>query len=131
MKKAFFLKDSGILFVYNCIPTSVKQVASPDLARRAEFNVSRFAVLCGLSVRQLERQFQKATGNTARRFLDTVRLKTAMEMLGDGHTVKETAYLLGYKHPQNFTRKFRQAFGVSPSTITKGTTCSRERELLG
>jgi AraC-like DNA-binding protein len=42
-------------------------------------------------------------------------MQRAQSLLASGHTVTETADLLGFEYPQHFTRMFKKHFGLSPS----------------
>ena len=42
-------------------------------------------------------------------------MQRAQILLADNHSVSETADLLGYEHPQHFTRQFKNHFGVTPT----------------
>jgi AraC-like DNA-binding protein len=42
-------------------------------------------------------------------------MQRAQSLLASGHTVTETADLLGFEYPQHFTRMFKRHFGQSPS----------------
>ena len=39
----------------------------------------------------------------------------AQSLLASGHTITETADLLGFEYPQHFTRMFKKHFSQSPS----------------
>ena len=41
----------------------------------------------------------------------------ARELLAMGHRVSETAYRVGYQHPNNLTAAFGRFFGVSPRQV--------------
>lgn len=86
-----------------------------EMAHRANYSTSELAVLCGLSVRQLERNFRRSLCESPQRWLNAVRLRAARKFLQDGGSVKEAALTFGYKHPQHFSRDFRKFFGVPPS----------------
>jgi AraC-like DNA-binding protein len=98
---------------------AIQQKDWPRLAHAANYSVAQCAALCGLSVRHFERYCLKNTGTNPQAYLNALRLETAVGLLQKGSSVKEVAYQLGYKHPQNFSRKFKITFGVSPSYIPK------------
>jgi AraC-like DNA-binding protein len=89
----------------------------PTLARRANYSTTALAGLCGISLRQLERNFRRAFCQSPKKWLKALRLRSAREMLQSGGSVKEVAFSLGYRHPQHFSRDFRKFFGVSPSLV--------------
>jgi AraC family transcriptional regulator, glycine betaine-responsive activator len=86
-----------------------------EMAHRANYSASELAVLCGVSVRQLEREFQRTIYQSPKRWLNQLRLCAARKLLHEGGSVKEAALTFGYKHPQHFSRDFRKFFGVPPS----------------
>ena len=94
-----------------------------QLAQKANYSITELAVLCGLSVRQLERKFRSAVCQSPKRWLNAMRLRAARKLLQDGGSVKEAAFSFGYKHPQHFSRDFRKFFGVPPS-------CERRSRLI-
>jgi transcriptional regulator GlxA family with amidase domain len=87
----------------------------PALAREAQWSASALAKKCGVSLRTLERHFLKQTGKSPSNWMAEQRQKQAVELLRDGNTVKATASCLGYKQPANFTRQFKDHWGVCPS----------------
>jgi transcriptional regulator GlxA family with amidase domain len=69
----------------------------------------------GLSETRFEHLFTKETGQNWRAFLKRARLTRAEELLAEWSlSVKLVAFRVGYRHPANFTRAFKAAFGVSP-----------------
>ena len=99
-----------------------------------------------LSVRQVQRIFKAATGNTITAFLKEVRLKHAADLLlSDYELVSQIAYSLGYTTHEHFTRDFTAFFGMSPTayrrrlfggksdsrTLTAGSRVEKKREAAG
>jgi transcriptional regulator GlxA family with amidase domain len=87
----------------------------PQLAHEANYAVSALAKSCGVSVRNLERLFLLALGETPRRLLKRLRMQRAIELLRDGSTVKETSACLGYEDPSHFSREFKNHYGFAPN----------------
>lgn len=77
--------------------------------------MSGLAKHCGVSVRTLERFFLAAFGDTPRHWLKRLRILKAVEFLRRGHTIKETAFQLGYLEPSHLSREFKRYYGVAPS----------------
>lgn len=64
----------------------------------------------------LVRQLTGATASNAiRRFL----MHRARNLIVSGHTVSQTAAMLGFDHPQHFTRMFKKYHGLSPPKLRK------------
>jgi AraC-like DNA-binding protein len=75
------------------------------------------AALCadaGVSVRTVERSFQKDTGAGFESWRRQVRLMKAVELLVSGCSVKEVAFGVGYCQPSAFVEMFRRSFGTTP-----------------
>jgi AraC-like DNA-binding protein len=75
------------------------------------------AALCadaGVSVRTIERAFQKDTGAGFESWRRQVRLMKAVELLVSGCSVKEVAFGVGYCRPSAFVEMFRRSFGTTP-----------------
>lgn len=70
----------------------------------------------GLSAMGLQRLFQRSTGLSPGKAFLQLKMGEAGKMLQrPGVTVKEVALSLGYRHPGDFSRAFRQHHGFPPS----------------
>ena len=87
----------------------------PELARQANWSASTLAKNCGVSRRTLHRHFVKQMGKSPKEWLAGQRQHQAHELLGDGCSVKEAAYRLGYKQTTSLTRKYKCTWGICPS----------------
>lgn len=87
----------------------------PVFAREAGYRATRLAKDCGVSLRQLERFFQKKTGQTPQNWLNSLRQREAIVLVIQGKSIKEVAYDLGYKQVSHFSREFKRAHGIAPS----------------
>lgn len=99
------------------------------LAVKAGYRPGDLAALCQISLRTLERHFQKNYGVTVSRWMRELRLGRAYETLTQGKSVKEAAYDHGYKQVSHFSREFKNHFGVSPSFLLTRNSPA-ERSLL-
>jgi transcriptional regulator GlxA family with amidase domain len=90
----------------------------PELARQVKWSVKALATKCGVSVRTLRRHFLKQMGQSTKAWLAAERQRQAVELLHNGSSVKETATSMGYNQPANFTRKYKNHWGVCPSMQT-------------
>jgi AraC-like DNA-binding protein len=64
----------------------------------------------------LTRVFRELTGRTLTAYLHDLRLRAAVERLGED-SLSRIAADLGYCSPSHFTDRFRAAFGVPPSQL--------------
>ena len=87
------------------------------LAVKAGYRPSDLASLCQISLRTLERHFQKNYGVTVSKWMRELRLGKAYESLKEGKSVKEVAFDHGYKQVSHFSREFKNHFGISPSFL--------------
>ncbi len=62
---------------------------------------------------------RQLTGENATMTIRRFVMQRAQTLLTDGHTVAETADLLGYEHPQHFTRQFKNHFGLTPTAYLR------------
>ena len=87
----------------------------PQQAQAAGWSLPVIAQNAGVSVRTLERYFQRQMGQCPESWLNAERMRQAEKLLADGFFVKEVAARLGYKTSQHFSRVFKQRYGHPPS----------------
>ena len=87
------------------------------LAKKARYNQRELAKLIAVSVRTLDRYFQKERGMSSCEWLGALRLLRARELLREGAAVKEAAYETGFKQVSHFSRVYRKRFGQLPSQV--------------
>lgn len=85
------------------------------LAREANYSAPAMAKICGITVRQLERQAQITLGCTPQQWLDQQRMVMAQALLRESDTIKEVSFQLGFKQPSHFCRQFKLYFGMTPT----------------
>lgn len=87
-----------------------EKILLDDLANIAMFSKFHF-----------HRIFKSVTGETLNVFIKRVRMSKAYRLLHVDKTlnVKDMAYSLGYNSVANFSRDFKQFYGVTPKDITK------------
>ena len=68
----------------------------------------------GMSLRTMQRVFQRELGTDFDSWRRQVRLMKAIELLVTGSSVKETAFAIGYNQPSAFVEAFRRMFGSTP-----------------
>lgn len=71
--------------------------------------------LLGLSPATLTRTFKKHLGHPPMEHFNRLKAETATRRLRMGDSVKTIAIDLGYRHPHDFSRFYRQQTGQSPS----------------
>ena len=73
-----------------------------------------------LSSRSLERIFKKETGLTLSKYQQMLRIIKSLELLSSGHfTISETAYEVGYRSVQAYTRSFQSVMSFRPTDFVK------------
>jgi transcriptional regulator GlxA family with amidase domain len=69
-----------------------------------------------MSVRTLNRRFQTATGQTPIKYLQTVRIGVARDLIRNSNlAIADIAYRVGYHNASHFSADFRKAMNVSPA----------------
>jgi len=83
----------------------------------------------GVERHTVERAFQLKTGEPFRSFRRELLLERSMGLLASKRTasVKEVAFLLGYKSERAFARFIRNALGCCPCELRKQLTSSARR----
>jgi AraC-like DNA-binding protein len=87
------------------------------LARKGGFRATYLARDCGVSLRQLERFFLTKAKMTPEHWLNSLRQREAIALIIQGRSIKEVAFDLGYKQTSHFSREFKRAHGIAPSSV--------------
>ncbi len=107
----------------NCIPE-----CSEEIERACEFMAEHFAGhitlenLCkcsGLSKSTLLRAFTKSKGVTPYRYLQTIRIGKAKELLAQGVPAVDAAIQTGFSDQSHFSNFFHMFIGLSPSAYRR------------
>ncbi len=86
-----------------------ENIANPDL------NVETLASGTGMSRVHMHRKLKEITGQSARDFIRSIRLKQAADLLSNQKlTISEVAYSLGFSNLSHFSNSFREFYGRSP-----------------
>ena len=94
---------------------AAKRYIAPRAGER--LTLARVAAAAGCSVFHLCRSFRHATGLTLHEYREQVRVRLALERIGDGERdLSRLALDLGYSSHSHFTASFRRAFGAPPSS---------------
>jgi AraC-like DNA-binding protein len=100
--------------------TELAEAAKDLLLARLQQPLS-LAALAGelyVSPYHLTRVFREITGRTLTEYLHDLRLRAAVERLGE-ESLSRIAADLGYASPSHFTDRFRARFGAPPSQLRK------------
>ncbi len=82
-----------------------------------DFSVSELAEEVGLARRTLTRKVKDEFEQTPNDLIRAARLERGAELLGeDAGTISEVAYAVGFNSLSYFSRRFKEHFGVSPSS---------------
>lgn len=84
-------------------------------------DLSKIGVQAGLSVPQLVRQFKSVFHTTPYQYLIGIRLKQAAQLLQyTNEQVQDIAWMCGFDNAAAFSRAFRSAYGVQPTSFRTG-----------
>lgn len=84
-----------------------------------DINVEGITRRFGFERSYLYRIFKGKFGVGVKEYILEVRTERAKQFLRDGHTVSDTAYLVGYRDEFNFSRAFKERVGISPTEYKK------------
>jgi AraC-like DNA-binding protein len=88
------------------------------LAVQAKFCPHALATLCNVSLRTLQRRFDRTYGMPVGHWMRQLRLARAYNRIASGESVKSVAYDLHFKQLSHFSRVFKEAYGVAPTLIS-------------
>jgi AraC family transcriptional regulator len=80
-------------------------------------NIACLCSAVGISEYKLKDCFRHAYGTSPAHHLLEMRMQRAQELLAAGQRVSETAYQVGYQHPNNFSAAFIKFFGCTPKSV--------------
>ena len=81
----------------------------------AQFGVEQLSDELALSRMQLHRKVKSITGKSPGDFLRSFRIERAKQMLGNGSTVSDAAFKVGFNNLSNFSKTFKEHTGSLPS----------------
>jgi AraC-like DNA-binding protein len=91
-------------------------------AQRANFHVATLARQCEITERQLRRYFHIKFGMSPNLWLTAARMELIQPLLNRGQTIKEIAAKTGFSQQGNLTRRFKQRYKVTPSSLRNPTS---------
>jgi AraC family transcriptional regulator of arabinose operon len=84
--------------------------------------VAAIARECALSPSRFAHLFQAETGQPPSRYLDSLRIWKAQELLlGGAKNVKEVSNEVGFRDPLYFSRAFRRKVGMNPKEFSQNS----------
>ena len=82
----------------------------------SQFGLDPLSEEVGMSATHLNRKLNALIGQSAGKLIRSYRLKHAAHLIKNkAANISEIAYELGFNNPTNFSRSFKQQFGVSPT----------------
>lgn len=90
------------------------------LYRKPTLSLAEVASGAGVSVFHLSHLLQSTTGFGFRHHVRLHRLRRAQRLLLRPLSLKQIAFEVGYKRRPDFTRHFKKALGVTPTTWRRG-----------
>ena len=92
-------------------------------------NIADVADQVGTSVRQLERLFERATGNTPGGYYKALRMSKARQLLLYGKSsLTEIAQAVGYATGPTMSKRYQEVFGIHPEDDRKKVNMFRVRD---
>ena len=99
------------------------------LAEESNYSPLRMAEQCRVSLRHLERGFEREVDFPPRVWLKRQHLKAALARLQGTASIKEIAYSLHYCQVSHFCRDFKLQFELTPSECRRLPRAAQERLL--
>jgi AraC-like DNA-binding protein len=84
----------------------------------SNLSLEELAFLCNMSVSTFKRYFTKFYGTSPHKWMTNQRMEKATEFLNQNKRPSEIFAALGYKTLSNFTRAYKNHFGVLPSHLS-------------
>lgn len=104
-----------------------RKVAQAILGAPAESpTLARVCSEAGVSIRTVQRIFQREVGIDLDAWRRQARLTKGMQLLIAGASVKEVAFAVGYSQPSAFVQAFRRLFGATPKAWAANLRNPRE-----
>jgi DNA-binding response OmpR family regulator len=94
------------------------QVVLEENISNSDFDVESMSQHFFLSRCHFSRKIKQITGLTPKEIIDSYRLKRASQLLQQKITITEVAYMVGFDHPNSFSRAFRKFYNMTPSEFS-------------
>ncbi|MCA0995041.1 GlxA family transcriptional regulator [Alloyangia pacifica] len=114
---------------YGALPRAVEGALELMESHIADpLDQDQIASLCGLSVRQLQRQFRAALGRSVMEEYRRLRLETGRELIASTRLrFSQIAQMTGFSTPSHFSDAFRRLFGHEPSRLRPAVSASTRK----
>lgn len=99
----------------NGVLSKVKEYIDENF--QSELSIEELAKEFSYNRTYLGRVFKKEYGVSPKEYLLSKRLNSALNMLIKGERVKDACYKSGFSNPYNFSRYFKEKYGVPPRNI--------------
>ena len=110
-------------------PVVAKAVAIFAAHLDEPISVAEVAVEVGVSARQIERSFKKATGQSPSHYYRSLRMKAAKQLvMYSKDSMAQIALQVGYGSTTPMVRHYREAFGLSPQEDRRRINLYRVQE---
>ena len=81
-----------------------------------EISLSEYAQLCNMSLSSFKRRFKSVYQTTPLQYIQQKRLEKSRELLAVSDlSISDVAYDSGFKSLSHFSKRFKEAYGISPS----------------
>jgi AraC-like DNA-binding protein/mannose-6-phosphate isomerase-like protein (cupin superfamily) len=111
------LQNASAVGTLVTLPTDPRALAVAQACIADQAHSPSLRALCdsvGVTVRTVERAFQREIGMNFETWRRQVRLMKAIELLVGGCPVKEVAFEVGYRQSSTFVEMFRKTLGTTP-----------------
>jgi AraC-like DNA-binding protein len=89
------------------------------LAEQADFHPTKLATCCGISLRQLERDFERLFRKTPTEWLRKLRCRIVLQRLTEGCTSKALVPELKFGSASHLCHEFKKVYGDSPRRVAQ------------
>jgi transcriptional regulator GlxA family with amidase domain len=96
---------------------AVEWAVQTTISRSGQVSIDRLAHACGLSKRQLERQYLDTVGLTPKIFARTIRFQRALHGLRRGEPAASVATACGFADQSHLAREFRRFAGAAARDV--------------
>ena len=87
------------------------------LAKQAHFQPAAMAALCPISLRQMERFFERRFKQTPSRWMRELKCRMARRLISCGWSNKAVAAELNFANESHLCHEFKRMYGTSPQTF--------------